>query len=475
MPRYHRKNIVTKEAGVSTYKGLDPLTGLAVYIYEFNAEVSPYLNKLESENISGILDVYKEGGKTQVVTAVSKGYQVLKTPLQIDTNLLLLDSARALRDAARLNIIHGDIRPKRFLATRRHLVIEGFGIPWQAKTSNYRPNGEPPSPQADVYAWARSILELTNSKLKPDIKELINSCVSAQAKSRPSAKKVYNSLVEILDRSKKSTLDTLELSPLGFEEIQEEHTDFGDNAGYLPISESNINADQKQADVIPNEPPSSRANKPETMPLNSKPGTGSSTARASFNTARTTRRAPNRTASSFGSSKQAKQTGFVKDLPAGSTYKKGDSFSKSKSKRNFLDEFDEIDNNSNNKKSGNRGKILTLLIILLIAASVGAFALFRQGDLLDNTPVVVQHYVVDVEIVPNNLPPVDVAVISSPAGSSLLPGTILQRVSGKESIALDKEGIWELQGRFQSSISDIVRFSLPEDRHVIITINPSTP
>ncbi len=465
MSRYHRKKIISKEAGVSTYKGLDPLTGLAVYIYEFNNKVSPYLDRLESENISGILGVYNDGETTQVVTAFSKGYQSLKSPLRIDSNLLLLDSARALRDAARLNIVHGDIRPERFLATNRHLVIEGFGIPWQAKTSNYRPNAEAPSPQADVYAWGRSILELTNGTLKIDFEKLINSCVAAQASSRPSAKKLYNSLLEIIESSKKPTLDSLELSPTVAGTIEEQETNFGEDAGYLPISRDDDIRTKATPELITSQKPKPISNNPAPMQFGNKPRS------EAYNTQTTTKSNSEVTREP----RMPKKARFVRDLPPGTTYKKGDSFNKSKSRKSFLDEFDEIDDDSDNQKIRNRGRIFALLVIFIAAASLGAFALLRQGSLIDNPTAAVQHYVVDVEILPNNLPPVDVTVISSPIGSSLLPGTILQRVSGKESIALDKEGVWELQGRFQSSSSDIVRFTLPKDRHIIITIKPSTP
>ncbi|HHO56626.1 MAG TPA: protein kinase family protein [Trueperaceae bacterium] len=465
MSRYHRKNIISKEAGVSTYEGLDPLTGLAVYIYEFETSVSPYLEKLESENISGILDIYTEGNKTQVVTALSKGYHALKTPLRIDRNMLLLDSARALRDAARLNIVHGDIKPERFLATNKHLVIEGFGIPWQVKSSSYRPSGEDSSLAADVYAWGRSILELTNGNLNPAMTQLVNSCVSAQASSRPSAKRIYKALLEIIEKSKKPTLDTLELSPASSEQNLAEETNFGDTAGYLPITDS---TQAKPLADIKEKPSPIPNDKPAPMPLKNKPRPDAN--KEVFS--EPIRRVDNR---SNRPTSQDKQSGFVRDLPPGTTYKKGDSFNKSKSRRNILDEFDEIDKNSNTPKTRNRTRLLALVAIFLAAASLGAFALFRQGSFIDSPAPIVQHYVVDVEILPNNLPPVDVVVVSSPAGSSLLPGTILQRVSGRESIALDKEGLWELQGRFQSSSSDVVQFQLPEDRHVVITIKPSTP
>jgi len=460
MSRYHRKNIIAKEGGVSTYEGLDPLTGLAVYIYEFEHEVSPHLAQLESENISGILEIYKDGSKTQVITALSKGYRPLKTPLTIDRNTLLLDSARALRDAARLNIVHGDIKPQRFLAGNKHVIIEGFGIPWQANSSTYRPGNEENSLAADVYAWGRSILELTNGNLNPAMTQLVNSCVSAQADMRPIAERIYESLLEIIEKSKKPTLDTLELSTASAGEKPKKETSFGEDAGYLPIS-----------DDIPTE---ATANIGKSIPEPEKPvpmpPRNRARPQAEINIdAKEIDNKPGRPA------KPRTNTGFVRDLPPGTTYKKGDSFNKSKSRRNILDEFEEIDKNTEAPKNNNRTRFVALLLIFLAAAALGAFAILRQGSFLDTPTPTVQHYVVDVEILPNNLPPVDVVVVSSPTGSSLLPGTILQRVSGRESIALDKEGVWELQGRFQASSSDVVRFQLPEDRHVVITIKPSTP
>ena len=112
--RYQRQSLYSNERGVMTYEGVDPLTGLPVLIYEFEGVIPRGLENLESENIPGLLDTASEDGKAQAVIAYSRKYQPLAQPLAVTSQTLLLDSARALRDAASAGILHGDIKPERF-------------------------------------------------------------------------------------------------------------------------------------------------------------------------------------------------------------------------------------------------------------------------------------------------------------------------------------------------------------------------
>lgn len=473
MLRYQRKSIINQEAGVTTIEGLDPITGLAVLIYEFKGDVSPHLLKLDSESMAGILDV-EVAEKTQVVTAYFKDYRPLRKPLRISNATLLLDSARALRDAAKLAIVHGDIKPSRFLATDKHVIIEGFGIPWKAEKSSYRIDGETSGAKADIYAWGRSVLELVDD-LPKEVVELLNSCVAVDPDKRPRASRIYRSLAELL-KPKKPTLDTLELSATGGStavgDFEETERQFGEKAGYLDIdaTESDIPKDNPKTIVSK----SRAAQKPlvnSTMPMQEKPrpeGIRVAKSKDGHKLGRTS-------APEAVKTKANKQTGFVRDLPPGTKYKKGDSYNEPRSK-GFLEEFDIFDDNAKNKKPNNRRGFLALLLLFLIAASIGAYSLFRNKQTRVIVPEQIsRHYIVDVEVLPDNLPPVEIVVISSPSGSTNKANTILQTVSGKQPIVLDKEGVWELQGRFQDSLSEIVRFSLPEDRHVTITMKPNTP
>ncbi len=473
MLRYQRKSIVNKYAGVSTIEGLDPLTGLAVLIYEFTGKVSPHLLKLESENMAGILDI-EEGEKTQVVTAYFKDYRPLRKPLRIDSKTLLLDSARALRDASKLAIVHGDIKPGRFLATDKHVIIEGFGIPWKLDKSTYRIDGEPRGAKADVYAWGRSVLELAND-LPKEVVELLNSCVAVDPNKRPKANRIYDSLVELL-KPKKPTLDTLELSATGESGLINDFDDaerrFGEKAGYLNIdSEDTPKLENSTKRVTLKSKPAQRSKVNSMMPMRDKPrpeaakrvergkvpGIGRPKTRESAQT------------------KANKQTGFIRGVPPGTKYKEGDSYNEPRSK-NFLDEFDIFDENVKNKKPNNRRGFIALMLVFLIAAAIAGYSAFRNRQTqVIAAEQVSRHYIVDVEVLPDNLPPVEIVVISSPSGSANKANTILQTVSGKQPIVLDKEGVWELQGRFQNSVSEIVKFSLPEDRHVTITMKPNTP
>ncbi len=194
--RYQRQKLYSERSGVKTYESLDPLTGLPVFIYEFAGKPDPALSSLESENIPGVLETATEGGRGQVVVAYSKGYSPAAKPLPFASSLFVLESAEALSDAARAGIIHGDLRPERFLIGGDHVLVEGFGIPWVSGPSNYAPPEGIASYAGDVYAFGRVMQELAPDLPVP-VKTLLDRCVTRKPEDRPSAAQLLTALTAL--------------------------------------------------------------------------------------------------------------------------------------------------------------------------------------------------------------------------------------------------------------------------------------
>ena len=80
------------------------------------------------------------------------------------------------------------------------------------------------------------------------------------------------------------------------------------------------------------------------------------------------------------------------------------------------------------------------------------------------------------QVTPDDLPPVDLYVVNSPAGSRTPPGSILTRLNaGHNEATLDQEGVWQFQARYQNRVSDVVTLILPappEDRTVTLQVPP---
>jgi serine/threonine protein kinase len=194
--RYQRQKLYSERSGVKTHEGLDPLTGLPVLIYEFAGKPDPALSDLESENIPGVLETAQEGGTGQVVVAYSKGYVSATRPLPMPSVMFVLEAAEALSDAARAGVIHGDLRPERFLVSGQHVLVEGFGIPWVSGPSSYAPPEGVANYAGDVYAFGRVMQELAPDLPVP-VKTLLERCATKKPEDRPSAAQLLTALTAL--------------------------------------------------------------------------------------------------------------------------------------------------------------------------------------------------------------------------------------------------------------------------------------
>ena len=74
--------------------------------------------------------------------------------------------------------------------------------------------------------------------------------------------------------------------------------------------------------------------------------------------------------------------------------------------------------------------------------------------------------VVDVRLEPASLPPASLVVVASPSGSRLRAGSALGTVPRR--VVFDAEGTWQVEARFQDRRSETVTFRLPDEREIVL-------
>ncbi len=433
--RYQKQSLYAEKNQVKVYEGVDPLTGLLVLIYEFPGEANPKLQQLESQNIPGLLDVHSEAGVSAVVVAFSKKYKALSQPLRISKMNILLDSARALRDAADAGVVHGDIRPQRFLGSQEHALLEGFGIPWNSTDNPYRaPDSQAASFSGDVYAWAKSVLDITQRDLPPSALALLERCLAPLAKDRPSARGLYDALNQSADAQPDSTFEPADAQI--------------NNAGGQSLPAT-----------------------PATPPIAAKPSANSLT--LADLQAQEKIEAEHKKAEA----KEAKKT-FIKDLPPGATYKAGETVltKKSASGARFDDAVIDFDGEPDGR--ARRRSIMlwiTLVFALLLAGIAFYYQLFSNNSLTSSfSPPASESaagFIVELDIQPRDIPLAQIVVISSPDGSTRPNNSVFGNYpAGTNQIALNQAGLWQFQGRFEDRRSEIISLNLPEQRRIVIEI-----
>ena len=504
--RYHAQTIFQEKGDVTSYLGVDPVTGLPVLIYRFADAASPQLARLDSEHLPRLLAWRDDDtGGIMVVSWSSALVPVSGQPLD---NLQLLDSARALNDAAAAGVAHGDLSPDRFFLAGDSIVIEGFGVPW---------TGQPTAPQDDVTAWARSIRQLGH-KGNPGVGRLLDD-IEAGADVQPA--ELFSRLTDLLLRSdpveaepameptapqpapdpSESAGDLLERSWDDFAGQDEQYLAFTGTASQAPEVEDlelNFSADaddpaetateapetavfipsstysserlaardgpeddtattpaateppQPDPEDIddPTDPEPQEVLQPDSRPPAplSLPAGGSSSYLKSLDGGTP----PSRTARSVGVTGQSGVTNGGKP-------------------RTAAPEQDWEPEPS--VQRGSRRIIMITVLAVLTVVLVTLLLVLRQRD-VNQVPAGVSAgvtYMVDVLVDPDNVPPVNLFVLQSPSGSQFAPNTALG-TAPRTRLALDVEGVWVFEGRFQGRRSEPVTIRIPEDRSSTVTI-----
>ena len=521
--RYQVRTLHAQQGDVTTYEGIDPLTGLPVLIYQFRGRAAAGLRDLESENIPGLLEIDVNGNDTQVVVAYFKDYHPVSKPLNISVETLLLDSARALSDAAEAGVIHGDIRPERFLASRNHVLLEGFGVPWLPESGHQPPEGTV-SFAGDVYALAKSLLELAQGNLSEGAAAALNAGLAKQPNERLSAAELYSALqrptpaARVAPSLTETSDETAQLqssveSATDAQSFADEELTFGTPPTATPepepVTDFSIGFDDEPSSEEPAEFGSAFASgKPEyeppvpesPTPDSSDPFSGEEPVIPLNDTdpAMFLSEADGRPSSSEESAPdlpptavasrvpptvppalaQERDESFVKDLPPGATYRAGDS-SATQSRPALVEEHS-FDDEPERNQTLRRVLLLGLLLVLVATLAFLIFYVQQRRNVVTTPPPAetgtVGATLVSIQVTPDDLPPVDLYVVNSPAGSRTPPGSILTRLNpGRNDVTLDQEGVWQFQARFQDRVSEVATLTLPappEARTLTLDVPP---
>src|SRR5690625_3928548 len=110
--RYQAQTVLAERPGVTTYSGLDPVTGLPVLRSRFSCPLRPARARLASAARRRLLAWREEDEGGLVVVAWSSAY--VRAAGQALGNARLLDAAQALADSEASGASHGDLQPERF-------------------------------------------------------------------------------------------------------------------------------------------------------------------------------------------------------------------------------------------------------------------------------------------------------------------------------------------------------------------------
>jgi hypothetical protein len=193
--RFQRKTRRAEQQGVTTWAGVDAVTGLPVVIYELSDRPLREAERLESEHIPGTLATAFDGERGELVAAFSAEYRPLRSADVDDLRAAM--AAAALHDAARAGVVHGDLRAERFLAAGGHLLVEGYGVPWQASATGPRPPEGGRSLAGDVYAFAATFLDLGRERISSQTVALLVRATSDDPAQRPPAEELAATLATI--------------------------------------------------------------------------------------------------------------------------------------------------------------------------------------------------------------------------------------------------------------------------------------
>lgn len=452
--RYRTQTLVATLGGVSTHRGMDPLTGLPVLIYAFEGRPAASVGELESENIPGILESVHEGGEGRVVAAYSPDYRPLGPgPHPTAT---LLEAARGLRDAAEAGVTHGDLRPERFLVAEGHVLLEGYGVPWRATDDRFRaPELEPAaggSYAGDVYAWAASLRALGGAG-EPPAAALLARCLAADPDQRPTARELYDGLEALVPAPAREGAAAADIGRLAFDLPEPDEAP-------APADPSELEFDLNVADEPPRAPAAAPAHP----------------ARREWPSQRT-QRLEHGAPISFddeegGLHDPHEDAAFVKDLPPGATYRAGTTEGAPRPAAIRPDGEEPELGAAQDRRAARRS---WWLLGLVLAAGVLAYLAFRGQNAAPITAGANERtvYVVQIDVEPRTMPPVKLRIVSSPPGATLSPGTEYGTVppSGRP-ITLNTAGEWAFQGVFLDRASEVVTLRVPDDLRATLVFPP---
>ena len=191
--RYERGEPYSTHRDAVTYRGLDPLTGLDVLIYDFAGRPTLGTGNLSSEGILSVLSATVkrsvDGESGTVVSALPSGASLVAPGEAVVDDQFVLQALQAVLDAQRHEIVHGDITTSRILYAKGRVYLEGYGVPWQGSSAK-QPLAQ--ALQADLQALVKALLELAGDNLSAEVAVALRSASAAGTFPPMTAQRLYS-------------------------------------------------------------------------------------------------------------------------------------------------------------------------------------------------------------------------------------------------------------------------------------------
>lgn len=487
--RYERGEPYSSHRDAVTYRGLDPLTGLDVLIYDFAGRPTLGTGSLSSQSILTVLSATvkrsADGESGTLVAALPSGASLVAPGEAVVDDRFVLQALQAVLDAQRQEIVHGDITASRILYAKGRVYLEGYGVPW-------RTNGALPTPaqalHADLQALVKALLELAGDNLSAEVAVALRSALAEGSYPPMTAQRLF-SIIKRLSGGAVTvptsgfTDLTLPVTP-GYDPVEQPPARPTTQAatGTPPSQPQPATGAQRPAGTVPSRPapaspqsgrlgnsaavtPGREARTPQAAPgayptdpdpitLNSDPGLV----------------APHAAGPNPGGEFTPRDTspGFVKDLPPGATYRPGNL---EESLRPAPFRFEKGEERAARVRSWRGPALLLLLFLTAGLAAYLAFVANQSNDPAGGGLGLFQH-TIDVSVTPTNLPPVSLVVDQSPPGSTYRPGTVMGSVPRR--VPFDVAGTWVVHAEFRDRVTESVTLVVPDVSAITLVFPPLT-
>lgn len=477
---YQRTEVYRTGGGVTTHRGVDPVTGLAVLIYDFPGRPLAGPGDIDSDTVPAILAASFDGERGGLVAAIPTGATLVAPGESVVDDRFVLQTLQALRDAARAGVVHGDLGAERLLFAGGRVLVEGFGVPWAgaragSEGSADRAPGRSAVLRRDLQATVAALIHLAGDNLSTEVLVALRGAAASGTNPPPDADRLYGVVRRLSggavtvpsagfseltlpvsaasagaptasDTTTDPTADRGRDDALDLPDASDVDHEIGAAPGVAP----SLTATRTDVRVDPAVPHRAGGDgrhvaDPDPITLASDPGL----------VARATR------------SPKDSDPGFVKDLPPGATYRPGNLDG---AMRPAPIRLDRLDDGGARRRSWRGPALLALLVIVAGGAAYMAVLAQRANRQAIGGSGIVRH-VVDVRVAPANLPPVSLVVDQSPSGSSFRAGTVIGSVPRR--VVFDATGTWVVHAAFQGRTSDRVTLRVPEDRTLTLTFPPA--
>lgn len=449
--RFERGEQYSAAHGVVTHRGVDPITGLDVLIYDFPGRPTMSEGPPVSDHLLKVLqaDVREVDGRARgrLVVAYPSGATLLAPGESVVDDRFVLSALEGLRDAQARGLVHGDLTQSRILYSYGEVAIEGYGVPWHLAKGT---TGDAKAlAHADVVGLAKGLLALAASDLSVEVASALKAAASTATSPPMTSDRLYGIV-------KRLAGGAVKVPASGFTELTLPTVPVPRKSAPEP-SEAPAQRPRSGPTTAPERPPAAaqgqalrqqRKAEPKPTPLDPEPITLVSDPGLT----------PPRPVSPKDSS-----PGFVKALPPGAKYRHGNLEEGPRPAPIRMDGQESLGRVS---RRAWRGPAL-LLLMLLVAGFAAYLTLLNQNSADDPVTSAFENYLVEVSVMPANLPPVQLVVDQSPAGSDSTPGTVMAAVP--RSVTFDAAGRWVVHGRFQGRETPPVTLNVPQDTAITLT------